>query len=169
MINENNEIIITTSEAVEVLRVIDKLNMKKDLFEAIKKYFELNQAREDKLNKLRELIIDKVGLAEYEELSSTDKEITTKKVLIENTEFKDEFEKSMINYNVDLSTLAVDLTYTFASKIPNAEKEVYKCLAKISGKNVKEVEQQEFDKTVDLIMAIGKSKTFLGFSKLLNR
>lgn len=169
MINENNEIVIITSEAVEILRVVEKLNMKKDLFDAIKKYFELNQAREDKLNKLRELIIDKVGLEEYERLSSEDKEITTKKVLIENAEFKDEFEKSMFNYNIDLSTLAVDLTYTFASKIPGAEKEVYKCLAKISGKNVKEVEQQELDKTIDLIKAIAGSKTLLGFSKLLNR
>ena len=55
MINENNEIVISTQDAVSVLNVIGKMGMKEDIFNAIKKYFELTYKKESKFNELRDL------------------------------------------------------------------------------------------------------------------
>lgn len=169
MINENNEIIITTEDAVNVLNVIGKMGMKDDIFNAMKKYFELTYKKESKFHELRDLLIKKHGLDEYEAMSEAERESSTKKILVDNKKFREDFETSNMTYNTEMSAMIVDLVYTFASKIPCAEKEVYKCLAKISGVTAEEISKQELDKTIELIMEIVGSKTFLGFSKLLNR
>lgn len=169
MINENNEIVISTQDAVSVLNVIGKMGMKEDIFNAIKKYFELTYKKESKFNELRDLLIKKHGLDEYEAMSEVERESATKNILVKNKAFREDFEASNMTYNTEMSAIVIDLVYTFASKIPYAEKEVYQCLAKISGVTAEEISKQELDKTIELIMEIVGSKTFLGFSKLLNR
>lgn len=170
MINENNEIIITTAEGVQILNVINKLQMKEDLGDAIAKFTSIEASKTKVFTRLRELMIDKMGLEEYNSLISDEERSKASEIVLEeNREFKKEFNETMIKANMESTKLGMELTYTFASKIPNAEKIVYKCLAKIVGKTEKEIENQGLDETINIITAIAKSKTVLGFMQLLNK
>lgn len=169
MINENNELIITTPEAMEVIRIIKKINMKDDISNAISKFSDLNAKKENKLNELRELIIKNIGFETYESLSELEKEEVTHQILNENIEFKSEFEKTMVQVNRDISGMGMELIYNFAMRIPDAEKEIYKALAKIFNKPIKYFETQEFDVAVEQIKQISQSKTLLKLFSLATK
>lgn len=163
---EHNEVIITTSEAMEVLRIIKKLGLKEDISNAIEKLTALNNRKESKFTELRRLIIKEVGLEEYKNLTEDEKKEMTEKIFIENEDFKEEFEKVNIECNREMSKLGTNILYDFITALPNAEKEVYKCLAKIYGKAVKEIESQQLDETIEQIKKIVQSKTVMVFFKL---
>lgn len=163
---ENNEVKITTSEAMEVLRIIKKLGLKEDISNAIETLTELNNRKESKFTELRRLIIKEVGLEEYNNLSEDEKKEITEKIFIENKDFKEEFERVNIECNREMSKLGTNILYDFITALPNAEKEVYKCLSKIYGKKVSEIESQELDETIEQIKKIAQSKTVVGFFNL---
>ena len=79
---ENNEVKITTSEAMEVLRIVKKLGLKDDISNAIETLTTLNNKKEGKFTELRRLIIKEVGLEEYNNLSDAYDVISTLFVLI---------------------------------------------------------------------------------------
>lgn len=166
---ENNEVIITTSEAMEVLRIIKKLGLKDDISNAIETVTSLNNRKESKFTDLRRLIINEVGLEEYNNLSEDEKKEVTEKIFIENKEFKEEFERVNIECNREMSKLGANILYDFVMALPNAEKEVYKCLAKIYGKTDKEIESQELYETIEQIKKIAQSKTVMGFFNLATK
>ena len=166
---ENNEVKITTNEAMEVLRIIKKLGLKEDISNAIETLTELNNRKESKFTELRRLIIKEVGLEEYNNLSEDEKKEITEKIFIENKDFKEEFERVNIECNREMSKLGANILYDFITALPNAEKEVYKCLSKIYGKKVSEIELQELDETIDQIKKIAQSKTVMGFFNLAIR
>lgn len=161
MINENNELIITTPEAMEVIRIIKKINMKDEIANAMSKFSDLNAKKENKLNDLRELIVKSIGYKNYETLNELEKEETTQQILNENIEFKLDFEKTVVHVNREIDGMGMELIYNFIMRIPDAEKEIYKCLAKIFNKSIKEIEIQELDITVEQIKQISQSKTLL--------
>lgn len=166
MINENKELIITTPEAMEVIRIIKKINMKDAISNAIKQFSNLNAKKENKLTELRALIIKTVGFETYENLSEIDKEEETKQILNQNQQFKMELEKTMIEVNREITSLGMELIYDFVMRIPDAEKEIYKCLSKIFNKPLKEVENQEVDITIEQVKDIAQSKTLMSFFNL---
>lgn len=166
MINENNELIITTSEAFEVIRIINKLNMKDSLMKAIESFTRLQQQREQEFRKLQELMIKEIGgREEYLNLSEEDKTAISNKVLVENSNIQE----CVVEIDANQSKIGMDILYDFIIKIPMAEKEVYKCLAKIFNEPVKEVEVQPLDKTIDMIKKIATSETLMGFFKLATK
>lgn len=169
MINENNELIITTPEAMEVIRIIKKINMKDDISNAISKFSDLNAKKENKLNELRELIIKNIGFETYESLSELEKEEASSQILNENAEFKIDLEKTALEVNRETTNLGMDLIYNFVMRIPDAEKEIYRCLSKIFNKPIKEVEIQELDITIEQIKQISQSKTLMSFFNLATR
>lgn len=169
MINENNELIITTPEAMEVIRIIKKINMKDDISNAISKFSDLNAKKENKLNELRELIIKNIGFETYESLSKLEKEEASSQILNENAEFKIDLEKTALEVNRETTNLGMDLIYNFVMRIPDAEKEIYRCLSKIFNKPIKEVEIQELDITIEQIKQISQSKTLMSFFNLATK
>lgn len=169
MINENNELIITTPEAMEVIRIIKKINMKDDISNAISKFSDLNAKKENKLNELRELIIKNIGFETYESLSELEKEEASSQILNENAEFKIDLEKTALEVNRETTNLGMDLIYNFVMRIPDAEKEIYRCLSKIFNKPIKEVEIQELDITIEQIKQISQSKTLMSFFNLATK
>nr|DAY82958.1 MAG TPA: hypothetical protein [Caudoviricetes sp.] len=166
---ENNEVKITTSEAMEVLRIIKKLGLKEDISNAIEILTALNNRKESKFTELRRLIIKEVGLEEYKNLTEDEKKEMTEKIFIENEDFKEEFEKVNIECNREMSKLGTNILYDFITALPNSEKEVYKCLAKIYGKTAKEIESQELDETIEQIKKIAQSKTVMVFFNLATK
>ena len=161
---ENNEVKITTSEAMEVLRIIKKLGLKEDISNAIEILTALNNRKESKFTELRRLIIKEVGLEEYKNLTEDEMKEMTEKIFIENEDFKEEFEKVNIEFK-----LGTNILYDFITALPNSEKEVYKCLAKIYGKTAKEIESQELDETIEQIKKIAQSKTVMVFFNLATK
>ncbi len=166
---ENNEVKITTREGMDVLRIVNKLGLKEDISNAIETYITLNNRKESKFTDLRRLIIKEVGLEEYNNLSEDKKKEITEKIFIENKDFKEEFEKVNIECNREMGKIGVDIMYDFMTRLPQAEKEVYKCLAGIYGKTAKEIESQELDETIEQIKNVGQSKTVMGLLKLAIR
>lgn len=166
---ENNEVKITTSEAMEVLRIVNKLGLKDDIYNAIETQITLDSRKESKFTELRRLIINEVGLEEYKNLSEDEKKEITEKIFIENKDFKEEFERVNIECNREMGKIGFDVMYDFMTRLPQAEKEVYKCLAKIYGKTAKEIELQELDETIEQIKMVGQSKTVMGLFKLAIR
>ena len=100
-------VIIKTCQALDVLRIVNKLGIKDTLIELISKVNTLNTKREN--------------------------------------------------------------VYDFATRIPQAEKEVYTCLSKIFNKDIKEIESQEFTETIEMIKTIIKSESVQVFFKLAPR
>lgn len=162
MINENKELIITTTEAMMVLRVINKLNMKNELVKVIGEFTKIQQQSEQQYRKLRELILEDCGgKDEYINLSDDDKEIVSNKILLKDNGIQEK----LVELEEKQNSLGTDILYEFISKLPSAEKEVYKALATIFNKSVKEIEVQELDKTVDMIKEIVKCKSIISFFK----
>lgn len=169
MINENKEFIITTPEAMEIIRIIKKINMKDAISNTIKQFSDLNAKKDNKLTELRELIIKDIGFEVYEALTETDKEETTQQILNKNPQFKIDFERIMVEVNREITRLGMELLYDFIMRIPDAEKEIYKCLSKIFNKPLKEVEKQEIDITIEQIKEISQSKTLMSFFNLATK
>lgn len=169
MINENKELIITTPEAMEIIRIIKKINMKDAISNTIKQFSNLNAKKDNKLTELRELIIKDIGFEVYEALTETDKEETTQQILNKNPQFKIDFERIMVEVNREITRLGMELLYDFIMRIPDAEKEIYKCLSKIFNKPLKEVEKQEIDITIEQIKEISQSKTLMSFFNLATK
>ncbi len=162
MINENKELIITTSEAFDVIRIINKLNMKDSLMKAIESFTRLQQQREQEFRKLQELMIKEIGSREeYLNLSEEDKTAISNKMLVENSNIQE----CVVEIDANQSKIGMDILYDFIIKIPMAEKEVYKCLSKIFNKPIKEVETQELDKTIEMIKEVVKCKSIISFFK----
>lgn len=166
---ENNEVKITLGEGMEVLKIVNKLGLKDDIYNAIETSITLNNRKESKFTDLRRLIINEVGLEEYKNLSEGEKKEITEKIFIENKDFKEEFEKVNIECNRELAKVGFNVMYDLMTRLPQAEKEVYKCLAKIYGKTAKEIELQELDETIEQIKKIGQSKTVMGLFKSATR
>lgn len=165
MIKDNNELIITTAEAFDVIKIVNKLNLKDEIFKAIEMFTSMNAKKDNKSEELRKLIIDKIGYEEYISLLDQDKVKVTEEVINENIQFKNEMIELNNKVNSELVKVGMDLLYSFITKMPLAEKEVYKCLAKIYGKKEKEIETQELDILVEQIKGIAQSKTVQGFFK----
>ena len=79
---ENNEVKITLGEGMEVLKIVNKLGLKDDIYNAIETYITLNNRKESKFTDLRRLIINEVGLEEYKNLSEYEKKEITEKIFI---------------------------------------------------------------------------------------
>ncbi|MDC4241823.1 hypothetical protein NE398_16935 [Clostridium tertium] len=166
MKNKNNELVITTSEAFDIIRIINKLNMKDSLIKTIENYTKLQQKREQEFRKLQELIIKETGGSEeYLNLSEEEKVLISDKLLSKNNDIQE----TILDIDSNQNKIGMDILYDFISKIPIAEKEVYKCLAKIFNKPIKEVEIQELDETINMIKEIAKSQTLMLFFKSATR
>lgn len=162
MINENNELIINTSEAMMVLRVINKLSMKDSIVKVIGEFTKIQQETEQKYRKLRELIINECGgNEEYSILTDEDKESVSNKILLQDNGIQ----LKLVELEEKQNKIGADILYDFISKLPMAEKEVYKAIATIFNKSVKEVETQELNNTINMIKEIVKCKSLLSFFK----
>lgn len=166
MINENKELIITTTEAFDVIRIINKLNMKDSLMKAIESFTRLQQQREQEFRKLQELMIKEIGgREEYLNLNEEDKTAISNKVLVENSNIQE----CLVEIDANQSKIGMDILYDFIIKMPLAEKEVCKCLSKIFNKPIKEVETKGADETYNMLREIATSKTLMGFFKLATK
>lgn len=157
MINENNEVKISTDEGFEIIKVITKMGMKQTIVDAMKNIMKLEERKNKETIKLRTEMIKKVGNDRYRELTEEEKVLLSDEVLAEEN---NKIGENLTNVNSETAALYLDLIFEFVSKIPNAKKELYKTLSEIFEKDVKEIEKQAVEETIEMLKQIANSSTF---------
>lgn len=169
MINENNELIINTSEGFELTRIIKKINMKETIKETLKYVMDANIKNQNLLEELRESLIKELGTDVYNNLDEIEKKDKVDKYLNNHTDFKKRMTDAQRDLQVATGEKVMDLIYTFVENIPLAEKEVNKALSNIFNKKINDIEKQGLDETVEMIMKIVQCETFKSFFKFATK
>lgn len=144
---------INTANAFLVLKVINKMEMKKDIIDCLKNISTINENIKKNNLKLRDLVLKENE--NYYDLTDKEQDEINIKVLNANTYLA----KRISELQQEQSELGMNLLFTFLEKLPAAEKEVYTTLAKIFNKKVVDIEKQDLDETIEMIKEIARSET----------
>ena len=140
--------IVTTSNAFEVLRIIKKIDIKNELMNSLKEISITNKKLESDNKKLLLLLIKENK--DYLSLEETEKDKLNIKVLNENEELANEIGELQRRQE----EVGLDLLSDFIFNIEKAEKDIYKLLAKIEHLTEKEVAERGIDWTAEKIKEI---------------
>lgn len=140
--------IVTTSNAFEVLRIIKKIGIKNELMNSLKEISITNKKLESDNKKLLLLLIKENK--DYLSLEETEKDKLNIKVLNENEELANEIGELQRKQE----EAGLDLLSDFIFNIEKAEQDIYKLLAKIEHLTEKEVAERGIDWTVEKIKEI---------------
>ena len=140
--------IVTTSNAFEVLRIIKKIGIKNELMNSLKEISITNKKLESDNKKLLLLLIkENKG---YLSLEETEKDKLNIKVLNENEELANEIGELQRRQE----EVGLDLLSDFVFNIEKAEQDIYKLLAKIEHLSEEEVAERGIDWTVEKVKEI---------------
>ena len=140
--------IVTTSNAFEVLRIIKKIGIKNELMNSLKEISITNKKLESDNKKLLLLLIKENK--DYLSLEETEKDKLNIKVLNENEELANEIGELQRRQE----EVGLDLLSDFIFNIEKAEQDIYKLLAKIEHLTEKEVAERGIDWTVEKVKEI---------------
>ena len=140
--------IVTTSNAFEVLRIIKKIGMKNELMNSLKEISITNKKLESDNKKLLLLLIKENK--DYLSLEETEKDKLNIKILNENEELANEIGELQRRQE----EVGLDLLSDFIFNIEKAEQDIYKLLAKIEHLTEKEVAERGIDWTVEKVKEI---------------
>ena len=140
--------IVTTSNAFEVLRIIKKIGIKNELMNSLKEISITKKKLESDNKKLLLLLIKENK--DYLSLEETEKDKLNIKVLNENEELANEIGELQRRQE----EVGLDLLSDFIFNIEKAEQDIYKLLAKIEHLSEKEVAERGIDWTVEKIKEI---------------
>ena len=140
--------IVTTSNAFEVLRIIKKIGIKNELMNSLKEISITNKKLESDNKKLLLLLIKENK--DYLSLEETEKDKLNIKVLNENEELANEIGELQRRQE----EVGLDLLSDFIFNIEKAEKDIYKLLAKIEHLSEEEVADRGIDWTVEKVKEI---------------
>ena len=140
--------IVTTSNAFEVLRIIKKIGIKNELMNSLKEISITNKKLESDNKKLLLLLIKENK--DYLSLEETEKDKLNIKVLNENEELANEIGELQRRQE----EVGLDLLSDFIFNIEKAEKDIYKLLAEIEHLSEEEVADRGIDWTVEKIKEI---------------
>lgn len=144
--------IVTTSNAFEVLRIIKKIGIKNELMNSLKEISITNKKLESDNKKLLLLLIKENK--DYLSLEETEKDKLNIKVLNENEELANEIGELQRRQE----EVGLDLLSDFIFNIEKAEKDIYKLLAKIEHLGEEEVSERGIDWTAEKIKEIFMSE-----------
>lgn len=140
--------IVTTSNAFEVLRIIKKIGIKNELMNSLKEISITNKKLESDNKKLLLLLIKENK--DYLSLEETEKDKLNIKVLNENEELANEIGELQRRQE----EVGLDLLSDFIFNIEKAEQDIYKLLAKIEHLSEEEVAERGIDWTVEKVKEI---------------
>lgn len=141
---------ITTKQAINLLRLINKMGIKDTLISFFKESAIFEKEKQNIMVELFDTLEDKAVVIT--------EELTTQ-LFIENPtiykKYKDLEEKEQM--------LGLTILTDIILAVPNAEKDFYKCVSEIFNITVKEAEEKDVVETIIGIMDIFKSQQFMGF------
>lgn len=140
--------IVTTSNAFEVLRIIKKIGIKNELMSSLKELALVSKKLESKNKKLLLLLLKENE--NYLSLKETEKDNLNIKVLNEHEELSNEIGELQRRQE----EVGLDLLSDFIFNIEKAEQDIYKLLAKIEHLGEEEVAERGIDWTAEKIKEI---------------
>ena len=140
--------IVTTSNAFEVLRIIKKIGIKNELMNSLKEISITNKKLESDNKKLLLLLIKENK--DYLSLEETEKDKLNIKVLNEHEELANQIGELQRRQE----EVGLDLLSDFIFNIEKAEQDIYKLLAKIEHLSEEEVADRGIDWTVEKVKEI---------------
>ena len=144
--------LITTSDAFAVLKIIKKMDIKDKLISVFTELTAINKSIETNNKKLLLLLI--AENENYLSLDETEKDKLNIKVLNANSDLANEIGELQHKQE----ELGLELISEFIFNLDKAEKDIYKLLAKIEHLSEKEVSERGIDWTVDKIKEIFMSE-----------
>lgn len=150
-----NQTKITTKQAISLLRLINKMEIKEILVEGMG---ELANLEKEKKTILKELY---KKLPEGEEITKT----VTEKLLLENEEISERF----AHIQTEGGKATLNLIFDIICAVPNAEKDFYKTVAEIEGLAIKEVEEMAIEDSATILLNVFQSSSFMGFFKSIKK
>lgn len=151
---------INTKQGMQLVRVIKKMGIQDELTNTISEVFENQQKEENTYKKLSNLIV--LEYPNFHELDDEERKKISKEFLSKNEELSKEIAKVQ-NSN---AKLGINVIFKLVEAIPNAEKEVYKVLSEIYDKDIKEIETQSLEETIEQIKGILQCDSFKYFFSL---
>lgn len=151
---------INTKQGMQLVRVIKKMGIQDELTNTISEVFENQQKEENTYKKLSNLIV--LEYPNFHELDDEERKKISKEFLSKNEELSKEIAKVQ-NSN---AKLGINVIFKLVEAIPNAEKEVYKVLSEIYDKDIKEIETQSLEETIEQIKGILQCDSFKYFFNL---
>lgn len=158
---ENNNLIITTSNGFEIIRILNKLGMVDEIIDVIGEVQEIEKDKQKSYLEVRSLMMEQDP--GYDKANETERlEMISK---YEGPEVKEAL-NTLANLNKTSTKISTKLMLDAIMRLPQAEKEIYKVLASIFGIPEKEVQSNGLDWLVGAFKQIASSSTFQSFFKL---
>lgn len=160
---ENNNLVITTANGFEIIRILNKLGMVDEIIDVIGEVQEIEKDKQRAFLKLRGLMIEKEP--NFDSADEAERLVMIEKHAVETPEVKEALTESA-DLNKTSTKISTKLMLDAMMKLPQAEKEIYKVLASIFGIPEKEVQNNGLDWVIDAFKQIASSQTFQAFFKL---
>ena len=151
---------LNTKQGMQLIRIIKKMEIQDELTNTIDEIFENQQKEENAYKKLSNLIV--LEYPNYNELEEEERKKISKEFLDKN----EELSKKISEVQSNNAKLGVNLIFKLVEAIPKAEKEVYKVLSEIYDKDIKEIETQSLEETIEQIKGILQCDSFKYFFSL---
>ena len=144
--------LVTTSDAFAVIKIIKKMDIKDKLIDVFGKLTNVIKSLEVDNKKLLLLLV--AENKDYLSLDETEKDLVNIKVLNANVDLANEIGELQRKQE----ELGLELISEFIFNIDKAEKDIYKLLAKIEHLTEKEVAERGIDWTVEKVKEIFMSE-----------
>lgn len=138
--------VIKTGECFEILRIINKMGIKKDIIKIIKDFLKINM-------KAQKLQNDLLKIAEQKFDGDIDKAVENNLVLAEEYD----------NATNEQNGLGIEGMFLIVESMPLAENEMVKLIAKLNNVSVGEVKEYEVDVLIEKIKEIIMCESFQRF------
>lgn len=158
-----SNLIITTSNGFEIIRILNKLGMVDEIVDTFTEISTIEQSRQREFVKIRTEFA-KEGASDAE-LTEQEKAILVEKIALEHPEIQE----TLNELTARQSKIMGSLLMNGLMRLPQAEKEIYKVLASIYNITEKEVQGKGLDWVADAVKEIVASQTFQTFFKLATK
>jgi hypothetical protein len=162
---DNNNLIITTANGFEIIRILNKLGMVDEIVDAITEISTIEKDKQRQYMKIRTLIDEKEKQNNYDSVGEKERTEMLEQLALESPEMKEAL-KELDELSSRQNKLSSKLMLNAVMKLPQAEKEINKVLASIFSITEKEVQSNGLDWIIDAFKQIATSKTFQSFFKL---
>lgn len=142
---------ITTKQAISLLRLINKMEIKEILVDSIGELAKLEREKKKTLKELYKF------LPEGEEITNA----TTEKLFIENKEIAEKYAEVISKGE----RVGLDLILEIMVSVPNAEKDFYKTVSEIGNVSIMDAEEMPLQDSIEILIDVFKSESFVGFFK----
>lgn len=154
---------INTQQGFKIIRILNKLNIKDYIADAITKIASI-ESRKDNIYLNLNTLAEKEN-KDYTNLEQEEKEKIINKILTENKDIAKELE----NITEQENKQTINLVMLIVENLENAETDIYKLLAELNNTTEKEIRKQDISTTIQQIKEIIKSESFVSFFNLATR